>query len=47
MFSILTLLSVVFIWTRPLHALGFTSKVTATAVVLSLGCCLGVCTGVG
>lgn len=47
MFAILTLLSIAFIWTRPEHALGFVSKLVATGMVLSAGCCLGVCTGVG
>lgn len=47
MFSILTLLSIAFIWTRPDGALGFASRLAATGAVLSAGCCLGGCTGVG
>ena len=47
MFLILTLAAVTFIWTRPEGALGITSKVTGTGVVLTLGCCLGMCTGLG
>ena len=47
MFAMLTLLSIVFIWTRPRGALDALSKVTATGAVLTMGCCLGMCAGTG
>jgi hypothetical protein len=47
MFAILTLLSIAFIWTRPSGVLDLLAKVTATGVVLTMGCCLGMCTGIG
>jgi hypothetical protein len=47
MFAMLTLLSIVFIWTRSQGTLGALSKVTATGAVLTMGCCLGMCAGTG
>ena len=47
MFLILTLASITFIWTRPEGVLGLTSKAAGPGAVLPLGCCLGMCTGLG
>lgn len=47
MFLILMIAALALIWTRPDGVLGITTKVTGTGVVLTVGCCLGMCTGLG
>lgn len=47
MFSVITLVLLVFIWTRPSTSIGFLGKVALTAMTLAGGCCGGCISGMG